>query len=844
MGIDYHQFFVDLRSLWNHREFGLLIIDEQLTIKMANQEFQQRSGYEESHLQEGGVSLFLDHEVVQHFSKLIHETIRSHLIQSYVSIRTAWHEPLRLPMTFIKLDPIENFQQKHVLVLVQFAEITDGLTLADAGVQRRIEDLSYVLDNVSSYAILTIDGVITENNLQFEQLIGYSAKEMVGKNYSELIRMEPWPPSHFDSIQTQLKEGLVWRGEVELKRKAGTYIWAQFVLIPLFNRDHETERVLAFCEDISKEKGLRDQLEFLAYHHQPTGLRNRNYMRDYLKQLMIESPDKTIFLYVIHVDPYEDYVRHMGHTRANEILKEVARRLTSMEKGNVLVAHSDTNEFLVSAIHMELDQLQPIVNQLMSIFSKPFYMENGLSIIFRITIGVSIYPDDAHSVSEMYRMALIALHRIPKDKKNVFAVFSSQDSLESYKAFALASHIHDALGLGEFEVWFQPKINIQTMQLDGAESLLRWKHPDWGIIHAGEFIPIIQEVGMLSEVSVWAFTTLCQTMDSWRKKGLKVPMISFNLPGSALIQVDLEENIHRIASQYHIPPSTIMFEITETEKIQDEASAIRTMQALRKQGYLLSLDDFGSGYSGLNYLRQFPVDEVKFDRHFLKEIVNDSLTRMIIQSSVLLSHSLNMRVVAEGIETEEQLAAARSLNVEVGQGYLWSPAVPMVEFERIIADPEEWFLRIQTPATIYTGPNRREFFRIVVEPGMMGQLSLYELKGKRVQSGVTQVVVINIGPGGLSFLSTLRLPAKNDVRMKMVLKLSDQYHPYIGHVVWLKEYGKGIIQYGFQFELEELEREKLISLLNQLAIHQRNAVLSTTGYDLIQSDIYRFFSKS
>ena len=216
---------------------------------------------------------------------------------------------------------------------------------------------------------------------------------------------------------------------------------------------------------------------------------------------------------------------------------------------------------------------------------------------------------------------------------------------------------------------------------------------------------------------------------------------------------------------------------------------------------------------------------------------------MIAQSVVNLAHSLDMVVVAKGIETEEQLSAIRALNMDFGQGYLCSPAIPAIDFEKIIAQPDEWLSSFTKPTIPYMGPDRREFFRIAIDSGMIGQLSLFAVKGKLINSGTSEVVVENIGPGGLSILTTLRLPARADFRLKISMKLSDQIFSYIGHIVWIKEHGRGILRYGLQFDMEESARHEFIKLLNQLAIHLRKSSHMTKEYDLLQTDKYSLLLK-
>ncbi len=704
-----------------------------------------------------------------------------------------------------------------------------------------MDDLSYVLDEIASYAILTIDGFVVGTNPQFERLLEYTHEEAMGKKYNYFINTESWTKEYFDSIQAVLKNGKVWRGEVEARKKNHSNFWAQMILIPLLDNLGNADRVLAFCIDISEDKVLRDRIEFLAYHDEITGLVNRSYMTDFLHRIINETLTTNIFMYVIHVNPYQDFVRHMGHERAAEILQEVTKRLRTIETDQLIISYSEVNEFIICAINQEPYKIQALAEKIVGVFSEPFYMTNGLHVVLRVKIGASIYPLTAQSVGELYRMALIALHRMPEQKKIPVSIYSTNANMESYKAFSLANGIHDAVRLGELEMWYQPKLNLQTMKLERAESLLRWNHPEWGIIHAAEFMAVIQEAGLLSEVSIWAFHKVCQTMQFWKQKGWKIPIMAFNLPSSALIQVGLENNILAVLEQYQLQAADIELEIIETDKVQDQVAVIKTMKVLRQHGFQLVLD--GSGYSALENIRRYPSNVIKFDKEFIKEIPNDSVTIMIAQTVVNLAHSLDMVVVAKGIETEEQLSAVRALHVDFGQGYLWSPAIPAIDFEKIIAQPDEWLSSFTKPSIPYNGPDRREFFRVAIDSGMIGQLSLFEVKGKSVNAGKSEVVIENIGPGGLCILTTLRLPARADFRLKISLKLSDQIFSYIGHIVWIKEYGRGILQYGLQFEMDESARHEFIKLLNQLAIHLRKSPHVTKEYDLLQTDKYSLLLK-
>lgn len=827
---------VQLASLWTMNGMGLMLFAADGQIFRTNDELRRRTGFDEFLLQSQGIRILFQDDSAEFFHILIQQALKKQPAQGVFTIKTASNDVTSVFVTLLKVDQQTLTDQSIFLAMLQFPGGFANGAKPIENVQQRIDELSYVLDKVAAYAILSIDGYVLDTNNQFDRLLGYLEKGLIGKKYTVFIEKSGHSQEYLEAIQSTLVQGEVWQGDIEVRTNDAKSFWAQMSLIPLFNAKRETERVIAFCVDISKEKELRDKLEHLAYFDEVTGLKNRNYMRDYLTQFIEDFPTAHIFMYTIHVEPYADFVRHMGHNRASEILVEVAKRLQTLASSQLLAFYSESNEFIVCALHQESKQIQAIAEQIRAVFLSPYQMENGLRIVFRIRLGASAFPADAQSVGELYRMSRIALHRIQRNATNVIAIYNSKASLESYKAFSIANRIFEALQLRELKVWFQPKINLHTMSLEGAEALLRWDHPEWGIINAGEFMPIIQEMGLLSEVSVWAFTTVCQTMRAWLDRGLDVPPVSFNLPGVALIQVDLEEGIKKIVNRFRISTDLMIFEITETDKIQDENAAQRTMVALRNYGFQLSLDDFGSGYSELNYIRNFPVNEIKLDQHFIKDLVSDKMTKMIVQFVLSLAHSLKMKVVAEGIETDEQLSVVRGLDIDIGQGYLWSPAVPEAEFARIMAAPADWMASLQQPIEKYTGPDRREYFRVNVDQGMAGMLSLFELNGVRVNSGITNVVILNLGAGGMCFFSKLRLPAKADFKIRLSLKLAGERYLYMGHVVWFKEYGRGIIQYGCQFELNDSERESLIKQLNRLAIYLHRASANLSEYDLLQNN--------
>lgn len=696
----------------------------------------------------------------------------------------------------------------------------------------RLEEISIPLPAIwenEMYGVLVVDqhGVILEKN---KSIPSYARIEDVVV-HDDL--------KHFHHLLQQAKKERFAQGTITLHEAKGRI---KNFPVTIYTVEHSVSETSPIFIVLWEWMNLSAPNENPIYHHPILKMANRNYLQHKLLQTIEAFPYEPIFFYVLQITSYDGFVRQAGLKKANEILIETANRLRQIESEQLLISYFERDEFLIAAFHQPVESLKSIANTIISQFDTPFHMNTRYTIMLKAKIGASVYPTDTKFEEELYQMALIALNGPPCHVHPDVYIYHANDSMETLKSFILTSQIHDALHNGQIEQWYQPKINIQTNRVSGAESLLRWNHPEWGIIHAYEFISIVNQADMILEVSIWAFHHLCRKIREWKDQNLYVPVLSINLPGIALMNMDLGKNILDIMEQYQIPASAIALEISETNQIWDENEALNILGFLADRGITISLDNFGKTYAGLYYFRRLPLNEVKLDRSFIQEIEEDNTLQTILQSVVTMAHGVHMTVVAEGIETSEQLSILRNLHVDEGQGYLWSPAISKHEFERILADPAAWIATFDLADQPYTGPDRRQYFRIPIEVGMLGQLSLYELGGKRVKTGNTEIVIENIGPGGLRFLSTLRFPVKVDFRVKWTIKFDDQYYTYIGRIVWLREQKKGVIRYGAIFEMEDHERAHLIQLLNSFAIHLRRSSSYQGGYDLLQKDKYAYFS--
>lgn len=441
--------------------------------------------------------------------------------------------------------------------------------------------------------------------------------------------------------------------------------------------------------DISARKQAEEQLMHQAHFDGLTGLPNRFLTLDRLGQLIIEaqrSHTKAGLLF-LDLDDFKKINDSLGHDAGDAILVEAGHRLRELEGKVNTIGRLGGDEFvvLVSDLQTSMD-IRTVAEEILTRFRKTFEVDNR-ELVLTSSIGVAVYPDDGRTASELLRNADSAMYHSKQQGRNTFSFFTDAMNEEVSRRLNLEEHMRRALERGEFELYFQPKIEIATQKVVGAEALLRWSNAELGWVTPDEFIPIAEQNGMIVPIGQFVLEEAARVSQRWFQQFGYWFGIAVNLSPRQFRDPGLLAFIEKTLETHGVEPQYLEFEITEGVLMTGHSAINDALHRLSALGATLTMDDFGTGYSSLSYLRKYPFDVVKIDRSFINDINADEKSLELVNAAIAMSHGLGMQVVAEGVETEDQLAALHELNCDVAQGYLFGEAMPMVALEKRLSDP-------------------------------------------------------------------------------------------------------------------------------------------------------------
>jgi diguanylate cyclase len=428
------------------------------------------------------------------------------------------------------------------------------------------------------------------------------------------------------------------------------------------------------------------QLRYLATHDALTGLPNRVLMDDRLSQSIVlaDRQGQTFALLLLDLDRFKLVNDSLGHRAGDELLKEVAQRLRGVVRDIDTVARLGGDEFvLIITPSAEPDAAQQVAKRIINVM-QPSVRVAGIEVHTSPSIGIAFYPGDAATMETLLAHADAAMYCAKQRGRNNFQCFTPGMNTATQEKVRLESDLRIALEQKQFELHYQPKVNTASGLMHGAEALLRWRHPVRGAIPPSKFIPIAEESGLIGSIGAWVVREACRQARAWQVSGLPPLRVAVNLSASQFRQGDIVSMIGDALAQAGLEPHFLEVELTESAVMNDPEESIAILEKLSTMGVLVSVDDFGTGYSSMSYLRRFPIDKLKIDRSFISEIMSRSEDASIVRAIISLAHSLKLKVVAEGVESTEQLEFLRSLGCDQYQGFHYSPALPASQFETLV----------------------------------------------------------------------------------------------------------------------------------------------------------------
>lgn len=544
-------------------------------------------------------------------------------------------------------------------------------------------DLIFTLDQDFRFTFLN-DRAVDLIGCQPAELLGQSILSQVVPDDGEKLR---YTLENVAAGQRTVEFRLYRNGEVGDERLFEvSLVPIAFAMAQIPERLALASRFYGIARDVTDKRAAEDRLAYLAYHDVLTGLPNRTLFRDRLGLAMMQakrSGAKVAAMFV-DLDRFKLANDTFGHLKGDELLKQVAQRLQKVLRETDTLARIGGDEFTILLPGLRgKDDAAALAAKLLAEVAAPFSID-GCEIFLTASIGITIFPGDGDDVETLLCHADIAMYQIKSQGKNGFAFFSPEMGETTSRRLSLENEIRRALEHDQFELYYQPQVDFQSRRVIGCEALIRWRHPGRGIVPAGAFLPVIEEIGMMSALTYWVIERACISLRSWWGAGLQLPRMSVNVPPAVLAESDFCERLLAIVDRYGIPRRSFEIELTENAFIADQQTMSLKLAGLADDGIRIAIDDFGTQYSSLSYLRHLPVTTLKIDQSFVREIENGNDDSPIVRAIVAIAAGLNLSLVAEGVETPLQAEYLGRLGANEMQGYLFGKPMPAPDFRTFL----------------------------------------------------------------------------------------------------------------------------------------------------------------
>jgi diguanylate cyclase (GGDEF)-like protein/PAS domain S-box-containing protein len=516
------------------------------------------------------------------------------------------------------------------------------------------------------------------------RLFGWQELEVLGSVLPLVPRDEVAPPPAW--LAAALRHEPVSGEEAHVRRKDGTDIDVSVWTAALADASGAVTGTMVVMADITERKQAEARIDFLAYHDTLTHLPNRVLFEDRLGQALglAQRHGQMLAVLFVALDRFKKFTDTLGHAAGDELLRAVAERLRAPLSASDTVARFEAEEFslLLSSISGTEDAAAA-ARSIQQVLRPPFHGA-GQELYVTASIGVGLYPYDGADAQSLLKNAGAALYRAKQQGGNQYQFYTADMNERALKRLAMENNLRRALDNEEFVVHYQSQVNGDTGQIVGVEALVRWQHPVLGLVPPVEFIPLAEETGLIEPIGAWVLrTALAQTI-RWQRRGLLLARVAVNLSARQFQQPDLAGMVAELLAETGLRPECLELELTESSIMHDPANAIATLRELKAMGVRVAVDDFGAGYSSLAYLKHLPIDVLKIDRSFINEMTTDANDAAIVMAIITLAHSLKLKVIAEGVETEEHARFLRLLRCDEMQGYLFSKPLPAADFERLL----------------------------------------------------------------------------------------------------------------------------------------------------------------
>ena len=567
-------------------------------------------------------------------------------------------------------------------IAVFFRDITLERDMRKAAAEKEKRLQEFIQMNPAGYLLLNRAAIVMDVNPALCGLSGYRREELIGRPASLLLA----GPVFEGALQSVQGATQINGQEAIVRHRDGHTVYVLVHATIQRDKDGKAQSLSAFLTDITQRKAAVQRLEELATHDPLTGLPNRSFLNEQLQVMLETAPrhehNTVMFL---GLDRFKEVNDLLGYDAGDSLLKEMAARFKTILRPGDLLARLGGDEFVVVAHCLEgFESAAKIAEKLAAAAALPVRL-SGVPVKVGASIGISMYPHDGQTREKLFRCASTALHKAKATGGASYCFFTEEMGTEARTRLALGSDLQHALERGQFKLHYQPRVDLKSGAVVGMEALLRWDHPELGDIPPARFIPIAESKGLIKVIGYWVMQEACRQAKELIDKFQRPLSLSVNLSAHQLDPARLPQQVSEVLSQSGLPAHLLELELTESAMIQDMGASIEVFNKLKEMGITLSIDDFGVGYSSLSYLQHFPIDTLKLDRSFIDQQNNAREGAKFIKALVDLSHTLDMSVVAEGIETEEVSRFLQGVACDEGQGYYFSRPLSADDLEQFLA---------------------------------------------------------------------------------------------------------------------------------------------------------------
>jgi len=647
-------------SFMEHSHDALVLFDLNGRVMRVNREWERLLGWKEEELIGKEVPT-IPKEYSRKYAKRLNQLVAGKCLTSIQMPQV--RKDGGIVYVSANITPIFDQNGKVVAGLSLLRDLTEFVSVHER--LRQSEELyRKVIEFFPEMVIIHIDGNILYINPAGVEMVNAPRSDMLqGKKLSSLLEKideggEEW---HLKTLNGEVRVVQVWGTTIQYKESQ-----AEFLVI----------------RDVTEQKTKDQKIKFMAQYDSLTRLANRNYLTERLNELLFCNIDRQLVILLIDIDRFK-FINHLlGHTNGDIVLQRVADRLRRLQSDNVFLSRIGNDEFVVACVFEQEEELEKLLNQLKDHLSKPYYIA-GEKLNITASIGISRSSDANLSVDTLISNANKALYYAKMNGTNLLVEYNAEIHDIFAKKIRLESDLQTALEKNQFSLYYQPKINFPN-RLISVEALIRWEHPQFGMVSPAEFIPIAEETNLIIEVGKWVIEQASKDLSELHKMGFTDLKMAINFSAKQFNDPNLEKMVLDIIESTNVNPSCFEFEITETTIMKDPTETIETLRRLKERNVTIAIDDFGVSYSSLNYLNRFPIDAVKIDRSFIRDLSNNGKGTDIVEMMISLAHKLNLRVTAEGVETEEQVYHLLDMGCDEMQGYYISKPVPFSNLPEIL----------------------------------------------------------------------------------------------------------------------------------------------------------------